>query len=513
MKANLVQSMVQWFANHHPLRRALLALALGSITVLGFAPVSIPLATLLAMVAMWGLWSTASSGKQAALEGFAFGFGLFGYGINWLGISLSIYGGVPFGVAWLMVLIFVVTLAGFVALLGVLAHFSYRVLPQSAWAVLALPVLWVFIEWLRTVLWSGFPWLLVGYSHTDTWLLGWAPILGTLGVSLVVAISAGLLWLLVRTQQWMPIAISFGLLWAASGYLSHHTWVTPEGEAKPIAVVHGHLSETQRWQEEELLPTIRLYQRESEPFIGKVDAIIWPETAIPTFLHRVMPALAQFRDQASAQGTQVVVGAATKQEDLSGVHYYNSLLSLDGQFHYDKQHLVPFSEFYPAFSLLSAVADYIGMPMAQFSVGQQTPVQTLANQSVGVAICYEADFGHEMAQHTAATDWWLVVSDDGWFYPSHMAAQHWQMTRLRAVELGREIVRVTNQGYTGVVGVDATQRIAALPSDALAAKLVDVQAYRGETPFVRFGHLPLILLFSFTFAWIGMSWRRHYRTS
>jgi apolipoprotein N-acyltransferase len=361
------------------------------------------------------------------------------------------------------------------------------------------------------MIWDGFPWLLVGYSHTDTWLAGWAPLGGTLAVSFAVSVSAGLLWLLLRSVQWFPVALAFGLFWSFSGYLSGLSWVEAKGEATPVALVHGQVSETIKWNPDALTPILRAYQQASEPFWGAAKVIVWPETAIPTFLDSVMPALGEFSQTAESSGTQIVTGVALREDTIHGRQYFNSIAALDGSLRYDKQHLVPFSEYYPGFAVLSALGKLINMPMSQFSAGELPKVQSLAEQQVGLAVCYEADFGLEMAIVTPTTDWWLVVSDDGWFHPSAMAGQHWQMTRLRARELGREIVRVTNQGYSGVARVNGEGNAVATPKDALTGHLVSVQAYSGETPYVRYRDMPLLMLLSFSIAMVFMRWRRSKR--
>jgi apolipoprotein N-acyltransferase len=491
--------------------RLVLALVIGSVAVLGFSPYDFPLATLMALVALWSLWSTATNWRQGAAEGMAFGVGFFGYGVSWLGISLAIYGGVPFGVTWLVVLLFVLLLSLFIAMVGALAVWSRNDFPKALWALLLLPSFWVGAEWLRVMIWDGFPWLLVGYSHTDTWLAGWAPLGGTLAVSFAVSVSAGLLWLLLRSVQWFPITLAFGLFWSFSGYLSDLSWVEPKGEATPVALVHGQVSETIKWNSDSLTPIMRAYQQASEPFLGRAKVIVWPETAIPTFLDSVMPALGEFSQAAESSGTQIVTGVALREDTIHGRQYFNSIAALDGSLRYDKQHLVPFSEYYPGFAVLSALAKLINMPMSQFSAGELPKVQPLAEQQVGLAVCYEADFGLEMAIVTPTTDWWLVVSDDGWFHPSAMAGQHWQMTRLRARELGREVVRVTNQGYSGVARISGEGDVVAKPRDELAGHLVSVQAYSGETPYVRYRDMPLLMLLSFSIAMVFMRWRRSKR--
>lgn len=490
----------------HWLRRGTALLA-GSVAVLGFSPYDIPLATLLALVVLWSLWSNASCWRQGALEGMAFGLGFFGYGVSWLGISLGVYGGVPFGATWLVVLLFVLLLSFFVAAVGGLAVWSRKWASRAFWALLLLPSFWVSAEWLRVMIWDGFPWLLVGYSHTDTWLAGWAPMGGTLAVSMAVALSAGLLWLLMRSVQWFPVALIFGVFWSFSGYLSGISWVHTKGEATLVALVHGQVSEKIKWNSDALMPILQAYQQASEPLLGVAKVIVWPETAIPTFLDSVMPALEAFNQRAEQAHTQVVTGVALREDTIQGRQYFNSIAALDGSLRYDKQHLVPFSEYYPGFTLLSALAKLINMPMSQFSVGDLPKVQLLAEQQVGLAVCYEADFGLEMARVASDSDWWLVVSDDGWFHPSAMAGQHWQMTRLRARELGREIVRVTNQGYSGVARVMGEASLLAQPTDSLAGHLVSVQSYSGQTPYVRFRDMPLLMLMSFSIVLVVMRWR------
>ncbi|MCH9742762.1 MAG: apolipoprotein N-acyltransferase [Proteobacteria bacterium] len=494
-----------------PWVRRLVAVLLGSLAVVGFAPYDFPLATLLALVGVWGLWATASSWQRAAQEGLAFGVGFFGFGVSWLGISLWLYGGVPFGVTWLVVLLFVVVLALFIALVGGFANWAKGLMPLFVWSVLLLPSFWVFSEWLRVIVWDGFPWLLVGYSHADTWLAGWAPITGTLGVSFAVAMSAGLLWWAAQMGQWIPGVLLYGVLWGLSGQLGAIQWVVPKGHVQAIGFVHGQFSELTKWDSKALPNMLRAYQQASNQLLDKTKVIVWPETAIPTFLDNVMPFLDELKQQANAQGVTVLTGSALREDTLQGRQYFNSLVSLNGETRYDKRHLVPFSEYYPGFALLSALAKLINLPMAQFSHGSSAKVQPIAGQSVALGVCYEADFGYEMARVSAPADWWLIVSDDGWFHPSAMAGQHWQMTRLRARELGREILRVTNQGYSGVAHVDGNGSVAASPNDPLAAHLARVQAYEGITPYVRYQDMPLLGWLSFVFALLAMRWRQHQR--
>jgi apolipoprotein N-acyltransferase len=495
----------------NPMWRLASALLLGSVAVFGFAPYDFPPATLLALVGLWWLLADASSWQQGMREGFAFGFGLFGFGISWMGVSLGLYGGVPMGLAWLVALAFVFLLASFIAVVGALSVATRSVVSSWVWAIVWLPTLWVLSEWLRIVIWAGFPWLLLGYSHTDTWLAGWAPIAGSLGVSFAVALSAGLIWWAVASKNTFKAIIIYGLFWGLSGQLGSIAWVSSKGEQQPIALVHGQISETLKWDKHALSYLLQAYQVASFPLLTQSPVVVWSETAVPTFLDSALPELQPIVDKAKASNTTIITGAALREDSISGRQYFNSIVSLDGTLRYDKRHLVPFSEFYPGFLILAAVAKWINMPMAQFSVGETPKVQTIAGSQVGLGVCYEADFGFEMARVSSETDWWLIVSDDGWFYPSAMAGQHWQMTRLRARELGREIVRVTNQGYTGVAHIDGSGTIAAAPDSELAGHIVQVRSYSGSTPYVRWHDMPLLGVLSFVLALVLMRWRQSNR--
>ena len=288
------------------------------------------------------------------------------------------------------------------------------------------------------------------------------------------------------------------------------TWVKPQGEAQSIALVHGQVSETVKWDARALPALLDAYTQATKPVIGKVPLVVWPETAIPTFLDAVQERLAPLILSADANKTTILTGVAMRDDSISGREYFNSIAALDNTLRYDKRHLVPFSEYYPGFAFFSYISKMMGMPMAQFTAGTGAQVLPLMGQQVAMGVCYEADFVQEMARVDTA-DWWLIVSDDGWFYPSAMAYQHWQMVKLHARVLGREIVRVTNQGVTGVAKINGEGTVLALPTDALGARMAQVQAYTGQTPYVRWHDMMLLGMLSFVFAFVFMRHRRSLR--
>jgi apolipoprotein N-acyltransferase len=391
-----------------PLGHSLLALLLGMLSVMGFAPHNIPEAVLLSVMGLLGLLAQSHHWKQGAWIGGFYGLGLFGFGMNWLGISLTVYGGVPFGFGWLMVLGLAVILASFIALFAGIAVYLKRSVALWFWAIFLIPSLWTLNEWLRVILWDGFPWLLFAYSHVDTWLVSWAQMGGNLAVTFVVMMSAGILWWLWISGQWLTGGLAFACLWGISWQLQSVSWVSPKGDAVPVALLHTQISERLKWQASQQDGFIEAQIQASQRVLTEhpnVKLIVWPETAIPTFIDSVQEQLLPLQTKALSRGVTVLAGTAIREAHLDGKQYFNSISTLDGQTHYDKRHLVPFSEYYPAFGVLNALASFIGMPMAQFSEGQSARMMQLGHQQVGLGVCYEADFLHELVAINSTTDW------------------------------------------------------------------------------------------------------------
>jgi apolipoprotein N-acyltransferase len=165
--------------------------------VFGFAPFGIFVIPVLALVSLFVLWSRASDRLEAAWMGFSFGLGLFVAGIGWIYIALHDYGGMPLLLALLSTLLF----AAFFALFPALAGYAQACFPVANGMraglvirpILVMPGAWVLVEWLRGTIFTGFPWLTFGYAHSDSPLAGYAPLFGVYGVSLIAAVSAGLL--------------------------------------------------------------------------------------------------------------------------------------------------------------------------------------------------------------------------------------------------------------------------------------------------------------------------------
>lgn len=485
-----------------PTRRQgdLLALAAGALLPLAFAPFHLyPLAVLLPAI-LFALW--LQDDLRAGWRGYLFGLGLFGVGVSWVYVSLHDFGHMPWPLAGLIVTLFVAVLAAFPAGVGWL---QARIPNARSRLLLFVPAAWVLLEWVRSWVLTGFPWLNLGYSQTDSPLAGYAPVGGVFAVSWVTVLSAALLVMAWQGRRPRLVALSLiAVLWIAGAGLSRITWTQPVDGPLHVALVQGNVPLEIKWQ-----PAFRdaILDRYVELSRAAADArlVVWPETAAPGYLHHLTEFMQELDKEAQAQDKAVLFGVV-EEVRASAPRVYNSVIGIgDASGVYRKQHLVPFGEFLPFESWLSWLLDYLHIPMSSFSRWQepQAPI-VAAGQKVGVSICYEDAFGEEIIRALPEATLLVNVSEDAWFGRSFAPHQHLQKARMRAIESERVLLRSTNTGLSAVI--DAKGKIvAASPPFTTHVLTATVQPRRGATPYVYAGNLPIISL-AFVLAGLG-AWR------
>ncbi|MBB3230431.1 apolipoprotein N-acyltransferase [Halomonas stenophila] len=464
-------------------RRALgnlAAVAAGVLTTLSAAPFQLWwLAPVAAGLVYAGLPSLTA--RQAAWRGWCYGLGLFGSGASWVYVSIHDYGytGVPLALA--LTTLFVAALALFFAVtLGL-----YRRLCGPRLSVLSFAGAWVLGEALRTWLFTGFPWLLLGSGQIDAPLAPWAPVGGVYLLSLVVALSGALGVAFLQRRWWaaLPLAALWLLPLALPGQ-----WTRPAGEPVQVALLQGNLPQLIKWTPEGQRTAIDTYLTMTAALETDVDLVIWPEAALPMFADQAAPVLEQARRLLPGTSTLVT---GILQRDGQG-HYYNSVIvAAPSSGEYRKRHLVPFGEYLPLESLLRGAIAFFDLPMPAMTPGldDQAPLE-VAGTRIGNAICYEiiyADLVAEQARHSGVI---LTVSNDTWFGASIGPLQHLQMARLRALENGRPVIRATSNGVTALI--DAQGRILQrAPQFEKATLTGEITPREGLTPFTRTGSWPV----------------------
>jgi len=495
---------VSWFnkAAQGRFASAVIAFVLGGLAALSFAPAGWYLLIFLCLAGLLHLLDTASP-RRALTLGWLFGLGMFGVGVSWVYISLSVYGGMPFWLAAFAVFLFCGILALFPA---VAAWAAVRCSGAGRFRLLLVfPLMWTGVEWVRGWLFTGFPWLAAGYAQApDGPLAGYAPIVGVYGVSWLTAICAGaLLWLLQLVRQpvkWLgPFAVLV-LVPGAGEALKRIEWTTPVGAPLAVALVQGNVPQEMKWRPERTAQTLADYAAHIRA--TRAQLIILPETAFPVFYGDMRPSyLAELRALAQARGADILAGVPTG--DLGGA-YYNSVVSIGAapaQF-YHKQHLVAFGEFIPpGFGWIVRV---LHIPLSNFSRGgkHQPPIEA-AGQKVAANICYEDVFGEEIIRALPEATLLVNVTNDAWFGESFAGWQHAQMSQMRALETGRTMLRATNTGVTAII--DQKGRVvSSLPEFTTATLEGTAQGFAGMTPYARWGNAPVVILLTSLLAVAGL---------
>lgn len=490
----------KWFK---PGRNQIAALVLGGMAVFAYAPFEFAPVMLLSLAGLFALWLRAKTSTDSVKTGLWFGLGMFGVGTSWLFSSIYIYADVFFPLAVLLTFGFIVYLSLFPALAGWLAH-RFQSKPVIA-LLLAFPAIWVLNELLRGSVFGGYPFLLVGNTHLHTWLDGYAPVLGVWGVSLAVAISAGVLVAVAKYKQWLMASAFLAMVWLGAAGLQKIQWVEPVGQEIDVALMQGNIAQEKKWLAEQFLPTLKTYISQTKQNID-ADVIVWPETAVPAYYEIVENgALRSFVADVRLLQKDIVVGVIDSHKDQD--EYFNALVNIKNtEDRYHKQHLVPFSEYFPLDNALRFLSGLFDIPYATFSAGNgRNQVMTLGGQQAGLSICFETAFGEELAKRLPQASYMITVSNDAWFAYTLEPAQQLQDVQMRALELGREFARATNTGYTAIVGVDGRIKAQIEPyeENVLRGK---VQPYQGMTPYAQWQRLPilLVLVLMFSVVFLGL---------
>jgi apolipoprotein N-acyltransferase len=487
----------------HRSRADVLSFVSGALTVAAFAPYGVAPLAVLGPGLLFLAWVAAGSGRRAFARGYLYGLGLFGFGVSWIYNSLSLFGQAIAPYAALLTALFVMLLALLPALMGWIA-WHMRPLPRDARLLLAWPALWVLFEWLRSTLFTGFPWLLLGDSQVGFAPGGLAPLAGTLGVSWLLALLGGLLTLVLsepRLTRRLAALLLIPVIWAGVGSLRAIHWTQPDGAPLRVSLIQGNVAQRLKFNPQSLNEILRRY-RDMTRAHWDSRLIVWPETAVPQLYRTVAPNyLDPLAAEAKQHGDDIVLGVFRQRADK----FYNAVVSIGSappEF-YLKHHLVPFGEYLPLQGLLGWLYRSFNVPMSNLSPGHGGYLIHAAGIPIGVSICYEVAYGAEVIRALPQAKLLINVSNDAWFGDSLEPAQQLQMARMRALETGRYMLASTNSGLSGVVAPDG--RILALGDrNKTVAVSADVQAMSGATPYVRWGNSPVVGLALLVFLGAGL---------
>ena len=467
-----------------------ICLIAGGVLTLAFAPFNYFFAAIISPAVLFYFWSR-STARTAFVCGYLYGLGLFGTGVNWLHISINMFGGVNLAGALFLTYLMVAYFALYPALAG---YLSRKLLCHKSMWLAGTPALWTLAEWGRSWIFPGSPWLVLGYSQTDTALGAIAPLLGVYGISWLVCMNAALLVMVYqahRTGKAIAVVVLAGI-WATSALIDRINWTAPAGNEFQVALIQPSIKQSLKWEPEQQQRIVDLQMTLSDPYWG-YKFIIWPETAIPMFYHQALPTMEKLQALAESHKTEFITGIPFM--DLESKNYFNSIMVIGGKPDiYHKRHLVPFGEYLPFNRWLRPLLDFMQIPMSDFSAGRSAqPLIHAGGIPIGVSICYEDVFGEEVIEALPEAQILLNVSNDAWFGDSLAPHQHLQMARMRARETARYMLRATNNGVSAIIN-EKGGIVSQLPQFEPRALAGEIRLFSGATPYAIYGNKIIVSL-------------------
>ncbi|BAW81145.1 apolipoprotein N-acyltransferase [Candidatus Nitrosoglobus terrae] len=469
----------------------ILALIGGLFGPFAFAPYNF---YILAIISPALLFATCRniSARRAFWRGWLFGLGWFGFGISWIYIAIHDWGRASAFLALSLTGLLAAVLSLFPALLAGIVTFWFAHESKGKY-LLGWPALWVLLERLRGWILTGFPWLNLGYSQIESPLHGLAPIFGVYGVSLATVFSSGL----ILVARYWPGRIRFiafgglGALWGLGLFCFYIPWTIALNKTLQVSLIQGNNPQAVKWQAEQVKSTLEQYWQLTAQHWDS-NLIVWPEGAVSAFYHQVADSyLAFLADEARSHKTELLVGLPVFDGETE--KYYNAVLSLGSReaFYY-KQHLVPFGEYVPLNKYLQGIINTLGLPIPPFTPGPKNqPLLQVVGYPIATSICYEDAFGEEIISALPEAVLLVNITNNAWYGDSLAPHQHLQISRMRALETGRDLVRATTNGISAIINAKGILQ-AITPQFKAATLTGNVQLRSGTTPYVFWGNRPVI---------------------
>jgi apolipoprotein N-acyltransferase len=448
------------------------------------------------------LWLTQNiSRAHSYWRSFLFGLGTYGTGTSWIYVSVHDYGPAPAPLAALLIFLFSCFMALFFLFPMWIWHRYFQ--HKSAGILFGFPAAWVLDEWFRSWVFTGFPWLYVGYSQTETIMGNWAPLTGVYGISLWLALLASTIFFCIQNiQQKKYLYIGLPVLAAAisiggGSVLGKVQWSKAvPGLQQSFALVQGNVPQQMKWKPEQREAIRKLYRDLSTPLWKNNFLVVWPEAAIPELYTPAHPFFSAIETQLATSGGALVTGIPTVHYDEEDEPvFHNSLLGLgEASGFYHKQRLVPFGEYVPLQQWLKGLLDFFKMPISDFQIGPANqPNISSGMMNIASSICYEVAYPELVAAQAGDADVLLTISNDTWFGASIGPHQHLQMAQMRARENAREMLRATSNGISAHIGRNG-HLLSRSPQFEQYVLQGTAQAYRGRTPYQQWGNWPVLFI-------------------
>ncbi len=439
----------------------------------------------------------ANTPKQAFIHVWIFSLGQFLVGVSWIYVSINRFGDTHAILAALLVFLF----AGGLALVPAFIFYLRQRFIGHTYSWLTIPVIWFLAELTRGTLLTGFPWLFAGDGHLYTWLAGWAPVIGSYGISFILVLTVTVLLNVLQTKKYY--LLSFLLVWPLGAWLQTIQWTQITGQLN-VSAVQGNIPQDKKWLPSMFSPTLSTYYKQSSQNWNS-DLILWPETAITVTQDQFRPFMEDMADEAREHSSTIITGIPfrhPKGTALAG-EFHNSIIAFgngDGTYH--KQRLVPFGEFVPFEKQIRGLIPFFDLEMSSFLPGnsQQPLLKVTKTTAEGESlyliapfICYEIAYPQQVNQMAKNADFLVTISNDAWFGDSLGPKQHMALAQMRALETDRWLLRSTNTGITALVNHKG-HIVKQLLTDRRGTLTAVAEMRQGQTAYMRFWVWPLLMI-------------------
>lgn len=493
-----------YFILSHPLTRFLLLGIAGIFYTLSFAPYDIKVLAYFSLLIF--IFILLKTNKKLSIKlSFFYGFIIFLSGAHWIFNSIYVYGGENYFISILLTFLFISILALTFIPLGFIVNNKLK--DPKRFLPLIISSTWVLVEIIRSNIFGGFPWLLLGTSQVGTYLDIFFPLFGTYFISFSVVLISSSLAIYFNDKDRKLINMNYTLLLFLLILIFNvfnYSWTINSKDPLKFSIIQPNIKQELKFNNKELISIKNKYKSLTLKN-NNSNLVIWPETALP-FLYENNKSY--YKSIILENNISLLSGIFRYTKSNGNI--YNSIVLLDTeeQF-YDKRHLVPFGEYMPLKPFSQFFANILNLPMSNLSKGKNNQKNIIiGNINIYPLICYEAAYPYLMNIKDDEFGIIVHISNDAWFGNSGAPFQHLQIAQSRALESSKYLIRAANTGISAVINPQGVvlQKLHLNSEGVINGKLY---ASKGQTPYMYFGDYPILMLI-FTFIFIHFRQQKKY---
>ena len=499
-------------------RAGLLAIASGVLIALSFPNAGLSFLAWIALIPLLIALEGASA-RTAFRIGLTCGLSAYAIILYWINIVVTLYGHLPWAVSIPIYLMLVAWLALFYGMTTLVARLGEQVGVKAAFT---LPVAWIAFDFIRSFLFTGFPWAMLGHSQYRTLpLIQIADITGVYGITALIVLANVVLYRVLRAVSGAGVPYPFKsalflitalIATLLYGFNRLNRPETTSGPPLRVALIQGNIPQDVKWSPAFREETMAIYERLTrEAGKGGADLVVWPESAVPFFFQDEPMQAERVRALARELHTWLVLGSPAHELVNDRNTFLNSAFVIaptgETMARGYKLHLVPFGEYVPMKHLLPFVSKLV-VGIGDFSPGEHAAPLNVGQTQAGLLVCYEAIFPELAREYVRNGARILVnITNDAWYGRSSAPYQHFSIAVFRAVETRTPLLRAANTGITAIVDQNGHVRtMTGLFVEDF--RTGEVRPGSGDSLYLRIGDAPAWLCVLLSSGVAGLAWFR-----